>query len=178
MQASPSCLRRTQVNLCGTLFVQRAPDGTFRMVWTWAWYKPLTIGYAESEDLLTWTSHRQLPVMANEPAAANVWAPALYYEAAKKQWLIFWASTIPGRTTAQGTGDLASAAGDGSNAIELGHRIYFTITPDFKTFTPAHIFFDPGYSVIDATLLPPPAQASRSPSSSRTNARRLSKSIY
>ncbi len=125
-------------------FVQRAPDGSFRMVWTWSWNKPLVIGYSESKDLVTWTPHRQLDVMANEPGALTVWAPALYYEAAKKQWLIFWASTIPGRFP----GDTAGDNG-------LNHRIFSTTTADFQTFTPAKVFFDPGYSVIDATLLPP-----------------------
>jgi len=113
------------------------------MVWTWAWNKPLVIGYSESKDLLTWTPHRQLPVMANEPAASNVWAPALYYEPDQKRWLIFWASTIPGRFP----GDTAGDNG-------LNHRIFSTTTADFKSFTPAKVFFDPGYSVIDATLLP------------------------
>jgi hypothetical protein len=127
-------------------FLQRGPDGGFRMVWTWAWYDPSVIGYAESKDLVTWTPHRTLPVMAAQPGARNVWAPALYYEPAEKRWLIFWASAIPGRFP----GD---TAGDGG----LNHRIYSTTTTDFKTFTPAKVFFDPGYSVIDATELPPTA---------------------
>ncbi|MDP9038657.1 MAG: glycoside hydrolase family 43 protein [Acidobacteriota bacterium] len=134
-------------------FIQRAPDGSFRMVWTWAWYKPLVIGYAESTDLIHWSTHRQLPVMANEPAASNVWAPALYYEPDRQRWLIVWASTIPGRFPGEGTGDASSITG---TKTELNHRIFFTTTPDFKTFAPARVFFDPGYSVIDATVLPPP----------------------
>jgi hypothetical protein len=129
-------------------FVQRAPDGSFRMVWTWAWYDPTNIGYAESKDLLTWTRHRELPVMAAQPGASNVWAPALYYEPVQKRWLIFWASTIPGRFP----GD---EAGDPNGKASLNHRIYATTTTDFRSFTPAKVFFDPGYSVIDATLLPP-----------------------
>jgi len=127
-------------------FIQRAPDGSFRMVWTWAWYDAQNIGYAESKDLLTWTPHREIPVMAAQPGARNVWAPALYYEPAQKRWLIFWASTIPGRFP-----------GDDSGDGGLNHRIYSTTTTDFQTFTPAKVFFDPGYSVIDATLLPPTA---------------------
>lgn len=126
-------------------FVQRGPDNTFRMVWTWAWRSSSVIGYAASNDLVHWTPHTQLPVMAPELGALNVWAPALYYNPAKHNWLIFWSSTIPGRFPGDDTGD-----------GNLNHRIWSTTTPDFHTFTPATVFFDPGYSVIDATLIPTP----------------------
>jgi len=135
-------------------FIQRAPDGGFRMVWTWSWYSPHVIGYAESRDLLTWSPHRQLAVMDNEPTAINVWAPALYYEPDHHRWLIFWSSTIPGRSPGDDSGDLAKLP-EAAAPIGLNHRIYSTTTPDFQSFTPAKLFFDPGYSVIDATLLPP-----------------------
>ncbi len=133
-------------------FIQRAPDGSFRMVWTWAWYKPLVIGYSESTDLVHWGPHRQLPVMANEPEATNVWAPAMYYEPDQKRWLIFWASTIPGRFAGDGSGDSTAITG---SKTQLNHRIFFTTTSNFKSFAPAKVFFNPGYSVIDATILPP-----------------------
>ena len=131
-------------------FVQRAPDGTFRMVWTWSWYKPLVIGYSESKDLVTWSPHRQLAVLDNEPTAANVWAPTLYYEPAQQRWLIFWASTIPGRFPGDDSGDYATTT---AGRIGLNHRIYSATTTDFQSFTSAKLFFDPGYSVIDATIL-------------------------
>jgi len=124
-------------------FLQRAPNGGFRMVWTWAWRQPAVAGYSESKDLLHWTPHRQLEVIANEPTALNVWAPALYWDEAKRHWLVFWSSTIPGR--------FPQSQYDKNG---LNHRIYATTTRDFRTFTPAKLFFDPGYNVIDATLLP------------------------
>ncbi len=125
-------------------FIQRAPAGSFRMVWTWAWYDPQNIGYSESKDLLIRTRHRELPVMAGQPGARNLWAPALYFEPAQKRWLIFWASTIPG-----------CFAGDDSGDGGLNHRIFSTTTADFQTFTSAKVFFDPACRVIDATELPP-----------------------
>jgi hypothetical protein len=125
-------------------FVQRAPDGSFVMVWTWSWHNG-TIGFASSKDLLTWTPHRELPVMASEPKAGNTWAPAIYWEPKEKRWLIFWSSTIPGRFPGDDTGDNG-----------LNHRIWSTTTTDFKTVTPPKVFFDPGYSVIDATLIATP----------------------
>lgn len=119
-------------------FVQRGPDGSFRMVWTWAWRKPAVLGYSSSKDLLHWEKHRQLDVMKDKPTAMNAWAPALYWDAGASEWLIFWSSTVP--------------AVDAKEPV-LDHRIYSTVTPDFVSFKPATIFFDPGYNVIDATIL-------------------------
>ena len=123
-------------------FLQRGPDGSFHLVWTWSWNSPTSIGHSTSTDLVHWTPHQQLNVLANEPAAINAWAPALYYEAEHKRWLIFWSSTIPGRFP-----------GDKSGDNGLNHRIFYTTTPDFINLAPAKVFFDPGYSVIDATLV-------------------------
>lgn len=123
-------------------FLQRGPDGTFHLVWTWSWGSPTVIGHSTSADLIHWTAHQQLNVLANEPAAINAWAPALYYEPDNKRWLLFWSSTIPGRFP-----------GDKSGDSNLNHRIFYTTTTDFITLAPSKVFFDPGYSVIDATLI-------------------------
>ena len=122
-------------------FIQRAPDGSFVMVWTWSW-KNGTIGFSSSKDLITWARHRELPVNATQPKAVNTWAPAIYWEPDQKRWLIFWSSTIPGMFPGDDQGDSG-----------LNHRIWSTTTTDFKTLTPAKVYFDPGYSVIDATLV-------------------------
>jgi hypothetical protein len=121
-------------------FIQRAPDGGFRLVWTWEWHGH-TIGYSASEDLVHWSDHQQLAVFDNEPTAENLWSPAIYYEAAARNWLILWSSSIPDRFPDQ------HPAVNGFN-----HRVYSTTTTDFKTFEPGKLFFDPGYSVIDATI--------------------------
>jgi hypothetical protein len=121
-------------------FLQRTPDDGFTMVWTWAW-RGSTIGYSTSDDLLKWTAHQQLPVMATQPKALNTWAPALYWDNGFHRWLIFWSSTIPGKFP-----------GDDSGDGGLNHRIWSTTTRDFKKFATAKVYFDPGYSVIDATM--------------------------
>lgn len=120
-------------------FVQRAPDGSFRMVWTWSTGAPAVIGYSTSNNLLFWAEQRQLPVVAAIPAARNAWAPAMYYEPDKKDWLILWSSTV---------------LVDGKAGGTLDNRIYATATKEFKHFTPARLFFDPGYAVTGATLVP------------------------
>ena len=71
----------------------------------------------------------------------NVWAPEIFHDKANNQFVIVWASTIPHR--------FAKGVEDEYN----NHRLYFTATKDFKTFTPARLFFDPGFSSIDAILL-------------------------
>jgi len=121
-------------------FMQRAPDNSLRMVWTWSTGKPTglaaVIGYSTSFDLLHWTKNRALPVTAAIPGALNASAPAIYYDPAKKDWLILWSSSVlsAGKTTPD-------------------DRIYSTTTTDFKQFTPARLFFDPGYNVADAIIL-------------------------
>jgi len=124
-------------------FVQRAPDGTFRMVWTWSTGAPAAIGYSSSTNLLFWAEHRKLPVAAAVPKAENASAPAMYYEPAKKDWLVLWSSSV------QAAGKPDNAPGSTPDT-----RIYATTTTEFKTFAPAKLFFDPGYAVADATLLP------------------------
>jgi hypothetical protein len=44
-------------------------------------------------------------------------------------------------------------AGEGQGEGKYNHRIYATTTKDFAAFTPTRLFYDPGFSVIDATFL-------------------------
>ena len=81
--------------------------------------------------------------MAHEPAARNSWAPEIAYDAAQGNFVIFWATTIPGR--------FAQTAG--ASEDDLNHRMYCTTTRDFAAFTPTELFYDPGFNCIDATFL-------------------------
>lgn len=118
------------------------PDGTFHMVWTTGWARPQVFGYASSKDLIHWTEQRAIPVMEKDPTCKNVWAPELFYDASKAEWLIFWASTVPGKFP------VTEHSGDNN------HRIYCVTTKDFQSFSPTRLFYDGGFNVIDATLLP------------------------
>jgi hypothetical protein len=118
------------------------PDGLFHMVWTTSWNDQV-IGYATSRDLINWSAQRGFTPMSREPTALNVWAPELFYDAAKRQYLLFWSTTIPGRFPA------TDKSGDNGR----NHRIYVTTTKDFHTFTRTRLFYDQGFSVIDATVI-------------------------
>lgn len=122
--------------------VVRGPDGTLPMVWTSGWNEN-NIGYASSKDFITWTEQKEIPVMAHEPTVRNSWAPEIAYDEKRGDYIIYWASTIPGRF----------AATAGSSEDDYNHRMDYTTTKDFETFAPTALFFDPGFSVIDATLL-------------------------
>lgn len=123
--------------------VARGPDGVYHLVWTSGWHEN-NIGYATTRDFITWTESRELPVMAHEPAVRNTWAPEVMWDKQREQFLLFWASTVPGR--------FKETAGASEDA--LNHRMYATTTKDWQTFTPTRVFYDPGFSVIDATIVP------------------------
>jgi hypothetical protein len=79
--------------------------------------------------------------MSHEPSTVNVWAPELFYDNEKDEFLIIWASTIPFKFP------------KGIEDEDNNHRLYYTKTKDFVNFSKAALYYDPGYSSIDATLL-------------------------
>jgi len=119
----------------------QGPDGVFHLVWTSSWRGDKGFGYASSNDLIHWSQERLLPVMQHEPTTVNVWAPELFYDDVQHRFIIIWASCIPGRFE------------KGQEEDSNNHRLYVTTTPDFKTFTPTVLFFDAGFSVIDAEIV-------------------------
>lgn len=123
--------------------ILKGADGKYHMVWTVSWADK-GIGYAFSNDLVRWSAQQFIPVMAHEDSARNTWAPEIIYDAKKKEYAVYWASTIPGRFPQKDT----SAEGQKNN-----HRMYYATTRDFKTWSRAKLLYDPGFSVIDATIV-------------------------
>ncbi len=119
----------------------QGPDGIFHLVWTTEWRGGNGFGYASSKDLIHWSEQQYIPVMQQEPTVVNVWAPELFYNDIAKQYIIVWASTIPFRFE------------KGIEEENNNHRLYYTNTSDFKTFSEAKLFLDPKFSVIDAVIV-------------------------
>lgn len=117
-------------------------DGKFHMVWTVSW-NDRGIGYAWSEDLITWSEQRFIPVMAHEPIARNCWAPEVFFDNASRQYLIFWSTTIPGLYP-----ETEASADRGWD-----HRMYYVTTRDFETFSETKEFYNHGFNVIDGSLV-------------------------
>jgi hypothetical protein len=123
------------------LFKGAGRNAPWHLVWTTAW-EGATIGHATSHDLINWSAQQAIPVMANTPGTRNCWAPEAMWDPVTRQYVIFWASTVKGR--------FPETAGTSESAYN--HRMYCTTTRDFQSFTPSRLFYDPGFSVIDATF--------------------------
>ena len=67
-----------------------------------------------------------------------------YLRQKKKQYLIYWATTITGKYP-----ETQSKVENGYN-----HRMYYVTTKDFNTFSPTKLLYEPGFNVIDATIVP------------------------
>ena len=119
----------------------QGPDGTYHMVWTTSWRGDLGFGYASTKDLINWTEQRLIPAMDFDTTSVNVWAPELYYDQDSDRFIIIWASTIPYKFP------------KGEEDEKNNHRMYYTTTRDFKSFTETKLFLEPGFSVIDAVIV-------------------------
>jgi len=117
-------------------------NGVFQMVWTVSWTDK-GIGYASSKDLINWSEQKYFPVMAEEDSARNCWAPEITCDPVTKTYMIYWATTIKGKFK-----ETYSATESGYN-----HRIYYVTTKDFKTFSKTKLLYEPGFNVIDATIV-------------------------
>ena len=117
--------------------ITQGPDGVYHLVWTTGWHDAQGFGCASSKDLVHWSNQQFIPVMANEPTTVNVWAPEIFYDQMDQQFVIVWASTIPGRFP------------DMFESHTNNQRLYFTTTRDFELYAPTELFLDPKFSVID-----------------------------
>ena len=120
--------------------ILRTPDGTFHLVWTSSWRGDRGFGYANSRDLIHWSDERFITVM-EDTTTVNVWAPEWFYDEDRGQSMIVWASCVPYRFE------------KGIEDEHNNHRLYYSLTKDFQTFTPGHLLMDPGFSSIDATIV-------------------------
>lgn len=120
----------------------RGADNKFHMVWTVSW-NAKGIGHASSSDLIHWSEQQYIPVMEPEDSARNCWAPEITYDTKKKQYVIYWATTIKGKYPAP---DPTAESG-------YNHRLYYTTTKDFITYSKTKLLYDKGFNVIDAIII-------------------------
>jgi hypothetical protein len=118
-------------------FLIQAEKGVFHLLATDGWGSTSII-HARSDDLISWSAQTALPVMADVPDTRNSWAPEAFYDKEGGLYRLIWSSTV--------SAVFPEKVKD--------HRIWACETKDFQTFSESHLFFDPGYNVIDATVAP------------------------
>jgi beta-xylosidase len=90
----------------------------------------------ESRDLVNWSAQRHIQV---SPAnAGNTWAPEAYYDESLGAYVVFWASS------------LYATSGHTDNTY---HRMMYSTTRDFVTFSTPVVWQDAGMSRIDSTVI-------------------------
>lgn len=119
--------------------IVQGPDGVFHMVWSSGWWDK-GFGYASSKDLLKWSEQRSIPVNENVAGAKNTWAPDLFFNESTKQFVMVFATTVPGRFPETDEGG------------DHNHRLYSIETRDFQKFSEPKVLMNPGYNSIDGTL--------------------------
>ena len=92
----------------------------------------------ESTDLVHWSDQRHVRVSPD--TAGNTWAPEAYYDDALGAYVVYWASKI-------------YAASDPGHIGTSYQRMMYATTRDFRTFTQPQTWLDPGYAVIDSTVI-------------------------
>lgn len=113
-------------------FIIQDHEGIFHLLWTNGWNSQ-SIGYARSDNLVDWSDERLLPVMENVSLTKNCWAPEAYFDVDEQLYRLIWSSTVGEK--------------------ERDHRIWSVTTSDFIHYSEPELFFDPGYNVIDATVI-------------------------
>jgi hypothetical protein len=92
----------------------------------------------ESHDLVNWSPQRHVRVSPD--TAGNTWAPEAYYDKTIGAYVVFWASKL-------------YSADDPDHTGNTYNRMMYATTRDFRTFSEPKVWVDPGYSVIDSTVV-------------------------
>ncbi|MBX9366505.1 family 43 glycosylhydrolase [Streptomyces sp. WAC04114] len=92
----------------------------------------------ESTDLVHWTDQRLVKVSPD--SAGNTWAPEAYWDDELDAYVVFWASKL-------------YADDDPDHKGDTYNKMLYATTKDFRTFSEPKVWNDPGYSVIDSTVV-------------------------
>ncbi|MGW0839821.1 family 43 glycosylhydrolase [Streptomyces sp. NPDC002787] len=92
----------------------------------------------ESTDLVNWTDQRLVKVSPDN--AGNTWAPEAYWDDSLGEFVVFWASKL-------------YADDDPDHTGSTYNKMLYATTKDFRTFSEPKVWNDPGYSVIDSTVV-------------------------
>lgn len=115
-------------------YLGRGADGAFHLIGTTRAGRQHIV-HVRSEDLLTWEAPTFPQVIDPAEGTHNVWAPEFVTDLATGDTLVYFSASY------------------GPHGWD-DSRIWVARTRDFAGFGPAKLMLDPGFTVIDATIIP------------------------
>lgn len=119
-------------------------DGRFHLLATHGWVSTAIV-HAVSNDMINWSVPDLVNVMGTVSNARNAWAPEFFIDEEASEHIVIWSSST----------EPLEQGWDSFEAVTTqthDHRIWSSRSADFKEWSLPHIWFDPGYTVIDATV--------------------------
>lgn len=117
-------------------FLLHDRQGRYHVFFTTQWFGK-TIGHAVSENLKDWSEPVQITLFQNNEDVYNCWAPECFWDEERAEFCLIWSSSFKSQNSKH----------------EDSNRIWYATSKDLKKFTEPRIFFDPGYPVIDASVI-------------------------
>lgn len=106
-------------------------------VFTNKWYSQ-SIGHAVSDDLLNWTELDEIVLFPGNDDVHNCWAPECYWDEKSQRFNLVWSTSFKSKNE-----------GDRVDSI----RIWYAVSDDLMSFSEPKLLFDPGYPVIDSSIV-------------------------
>jgi hypothetical protein len=126
--------------------LSQSPDGMYHLVWSTGLNRK-DLGYAYSKNLIEWSGQRLIPVMEKDSLVLSARSPEMYYDADGQRFMVYWASTVPGKFK-----DTDKQNDSLPSGYKFNNRIYKKYSSDLRTWGPTEVFFEPGFNVTDASV--------------------------
>lgn len=111
-------------------------EGLWHVFYTNDWYSK-SIGHAVSKDLLHFEGQPDITLFPDDEDVYNCWAPECVYDEETDRYLLIWSTSFISQNSDN----------------EDSNRIWCAYSKDLYHFEEPKLFLDPGYPVIDASVL-------------------------
>ena len=115
-------------------FLLADKEGGFHVFFTDNWTS-CTIGHSLSRDLMNWAPVNHIMLMNEYENILNCWAPEVFWNREKEVYQLIWSSVFA------------------PQGWDVTNRIWTAEMSGFHEVKNVRLYFDPGYPVIDATVL-------------------------
>lgn len=117
-------------------YLLRDGEGTWHVFYTNDWYSR-SIGHAVSVDLEHFAEQEDIELFPGNEDVFNCWAPECFYDTITNNYYLIWSSSFR----------------SGNGVHEDSNRIWCARSRDLYHFEEPELYFDPGYPVIDSSVV-------------------------